>query len=278
MNVVHLAVIVLVQILLVFYYIVSVVYFKDDFLNIIGIPIYLIIVVLLNVLSLYMLAKYYKRQEKQKVFDTEYTHIEEFRSLVASVRSDRHDVNNHLTVISGLMKLKNYEVADNYIKEMIGEIRITNQVLTIKNPILASMLYSKMDKYKKEDIPFELNIANEEIVQVLSSTDLIRLLGNLLDNAYEATYELPNKERIIKLDTFLLDKKIILIVKNTSKAKEFKEDYFEVGYSSKSTSGDRGYGLAIIRDITEKYSGSLQIETKNNLVCFQISLPMMKET
>ncbi|MCD8501338.1 MAG: hypothetical protein LRY71_06170 [Bacillaceae bacterium] len=57
-----------------------------------GIPFYLIIVVILNFLSLYVLKNVYQRLEKQKIKQTESTHIEEFHSLVTSVRSDRHDL------------------------------------------------------------------------------------------------------------------------------------------------------------------------------------------
>ncbi|MDG5788506.1 hypothetical protein QA612_13540 [Evansella sp. AB-P1] len=79
--------------------------FQDNALYIIGIPIHLIFVMLLNIISLYLLGKIFKREEKRKVYNAESTHVEEFRSLVTSVWSDRHDLNNHLTVISGFMKI-----------------------------------------------------------------------------------------------------------------------------------------------------------------------------
>ncbi|MCD8501337.1 MAG: GHKL domain-containing protein [Bacillaceae bacterium] len=97
------------------------------------------------------------------------------------------------------MDIENFQAAHKYLKQMIGDIRITNKALAIKNPVLASMLYSKMDKYQKDQIRFDSQIKSEEIVHLLSSTDLIRLISNLLDNAHEATLELPNEERSIEL-------------------------------------------------------------------------------
>jgi two-component system, LytTR family, sensor histidine kinase AgrC len=271
MNIVTLASIVLIQILLVFFTIISMVLFQDNLLNVIGVPIHLIIVILLNFLSLFILASIYKREEKRKIYDAESTHVEEFRSLVSSVRSDRHDLNNHLTVISGLIKINNYEAANKYITEMIGDIRINNKALAINNPILASMLYSKMDTYKNEGITFNITITSESIVNLLSSTDLIRLLSNLLDNAYEATLELPVIQRLVQLEMLELDKNIILKVCNSAVMKEINDDYFKIGKSSKSQSGNRGYGLGIIRKIINKYNGTLLIDTKDNLVSFEIS-------
>ncbi|MDT8860749.1 GHKL domain-containing protein [Alkalihalobacillus sp. MEB130] len=276
MNFTILVIIILIQLLLVFFGIISIAGLQDHALDIIGIPIHLIFVVILNILSLYILGKIFKREEKRKVYNTESTHVEEFRSLVTSVRSDRHDLNNHLTVISGLMKIKKYDAADKYIQEMIGHININNKALTIKNPILSSMLFSKMDRYQKADIPFSVNIANEEIETILSSTDLIRLISNLLDNAYEATLEMPNAERKIGLEIVKVNESVKLIVKNTSILKKITENHFKIGYSTKSEL-DRGYGLAIIQEVTEKYNGFLHVATKDNEVTIEITFPKVVE-
>lgn len=276
MNIVTLVLIVLVQILLVFFAIISIVVLKDNTFSIIGIPIHLVLVVLLNIFSLYILGRIYKRETKRKLYNVEFTHIQEFRSLVASVRSERHDLNNHLTVISGLMKIGKYDAANKYIQEMTGEICINNKALTIKSPILASMLYSKMDKYHRERTPFEVNIANEEIINILPSTDLIRLISNLLDNAYEATLEMPSEDRKIELEIVKFNEKVKLVVRNTSILTEITETHFKTGYSSKADSG-RGYGLAIIQEIIKKYNGSLEINIISNLICFEIIFPKTLE-
>ncbi|MBU9719895.1 MULTISPECIES: sensor histidine kinase [Bacillaceae] len=276
MNHVTLVLIILVQLLLVFFSIISIAGLKDDALHVIGVPIHLIFVILLNILSLYVLGKIFKREEKRKIYNTETTHVEEFRSLVTSVRSDRHDLNNHLTVISGLMKLKNFDAADKYMQEMIGNINITNKALTIKSPILSSMLYSKMEKYQKAGIPFHVIIANEEIEKILSSTDLIRLISNLLDNAYDATMEMPDSQRRIELEIIKVGETVTLIVRNTSSVKEICDDHFKIGFSSKREA-DRGYGLAIIQEVIDKYSGSLKVDIIENVVCIEISFSKATE-
>ena len=85
------------------------------------------------------------------------------------------------------MEIGSYNTAASYIRELIGDIRINNQALNISNPILASMLFSKMETFKKKHVAFKINILTEDLGNILSSTDLIRLLSNLLDNAYDAT-------------------------------------------------------------------------------------------
>ncbi|WP_169823154.1 sensor histidine kinase [Anaerobacillus alkalilacustris] len=242
--------------------------FQDSF-EFYGIPLHLIFIVLLNIVSLFILSQVYKREEKRKIKQTESTHLEQFQSLVASVRSDRHDLNNHLTVIAGLLKIKSYEGASSYIEEMIGEIRINNQVLAVKNPILASMLFAKMNVYQREEILFDLKVQNEDILNRFTSTDLIRLISNLLDNAYDATVELPKNERKIAVDFYQTDGKSIIKVQNTSIPRKIDKNFFESGYSTKGE--HRGFGLTIIKEITSKYNGELVTSTNKNLVTFEIA-------
>lgn len=274
MPIVVLVFIIMLQILFTCLFIVSTIVFKEE-LYVIGVPIHLIFVVLLNVISLFLLGKIYRREMAQKIKFTESTYEKQFQSLVASVRSDRHDLNNHLTVIFGLLNIKNYDATANYIKDLIGDIQINNQVLNISNAILASMLFSKMEKFKKENIIFKLHILTEEIVDTLSSTDLIRLLSNLLDNAYDATMELPKEERTIALEFLEIQGKLAIIVKNSSQLKEFDSSFFEIGYSTKSKESNksRGYGLAIIQEITKKYRAVLNIKVEEQLVCFEFLFP-----
>ncbi|WP_071389281.1 sensor histidine kinase [Anaerobacillus alkalidiazotrophicus] len=260
----------MIQIFLVSNFIISIIVIGESF-KIVGVPIQLIIIILLNMLSIFILSNIYKREEKRKIKHTEATHLEQFGSLVASVRSDRHDLNNHLTVISGLLKIKSYDAASSYIEQMIGDIRINNQVLTIKSPILASILFAKMNVYQSEEILFELNVKNEEIVKQISSTDLIRLISNLLDNAYDATLELPFNERKISLDIYELDGQSIINVKNTCILKIIDNTFFESGFSTKGE--NRGFGLTIIKEITNKYNGILVTNNNDNLVSFEIRFP-----
>lgn len=270
MPVILLVIVILFQIFFVGLFFISELFFKDN-LSFIGLPVHLIFVVILDFISLILLGGIYKREEQRKIKLTESTHEEQFHSLVASVRSDRHDLNNHLTVLFGLLNIKSYDAATDYIKDLIGDIRLNNQALNIHNPVLASMLFSKAEQFKKQAIVFQLMISTEKIVNILSSTDLIRLLSNLLDNAYEATLELPKEQRFIALNLFETDEYIGVIIQNSSTIQTFHDSFFEIGYSTKDNNTDNGYGLSIIQEIVKKNHGKINITTNNNQVTFEIS-------
>ncbi|UTW70177.1 GHKL domain-containing protein [Anaerobacillus sp. HL2] len=84
-------------------------------------------------------------------------------------------------------------------------------------------MFTKMNAFRKEEVPFETNnITSRSIAEVISSTDLIRLVSNLLDNAYEATIELPKKHKKLFFRCLEDDQYHHLIVKNSS---QYKRDY-----------------------------------------------------
>ncbi|MFE8697166.1 sensor histidine kinase [Cytobacillus sp. FJAT-53684] len=272
MQMLILVILILFQIVFNFFLIVSLVVFHDQ-IELFGIPIHLILLFLTNVGSLFFLARVYIHAERQKIQLTETTHEEQFRSFVASVRSDRHDLNNHLTVISGLIKINNFSGAESYINEIIGEVKINNQALLVHNPVLASMLYSKMEKFQKGEISFRSNIKSEQITRLISSTDLIRLISNLLDNAYDAAMELPVGKRLIAFEMTETDQELQLIVKNASVNSKLDEKLFKPGMSTKATDKSRGFGLSIIQEVANRYGGSFLIKNENQLIVSYITFP-----
>lgn len=273
MPIILLVLVIMLQIMFVGFAIVSKVVFHDE-VYILGIPIYLILVIILDIVSILLLGNIYQKHMEQKIKLTESTHEEQYRILINSVKSEHHDFKNHLTVISGLLAIESYDMVKNYVKDLIGDVHVNSQILNISNPVLASLFISKIDSYKKNNITFQLNIASEKIVYIMSSTDLIRLVSNLLDNAYEATLEMPIDKRFIMLELLAQSDYVELVMKNSSVLTEFDSSFFEIGYSTKlNNDKNRGYGMSIIQKITKKYNAKLDVYFENNQICFKIIFP-----
>ena len=274
MNFLIVIIFILAQLISSFFLVGTLTAFNDSIL-VFGVPIHLILIILLNIGSLILLAKILINEQKRVVKYTEETHEEQFRSLVTSVRSDRHDFNNHLTVISGLIKINNFKSVESYIDEIIGEVKITNLALTIQNPILASILYSKMEFFQKQKVPFILNVTSEAVTSSMSSTDLIRLISNLLDNAYEATIQLPKELQNIVFEMSENNRNYEVIVINSSIDKNFDLKNYEVGVSTKihTEKRARGYGVSIIQEVAKKYNGTVSTKTEDSLIVFSVILP-----
>ena len=53
------------------------------------------------------------------------------------------------------------------------------------------------------------------------------------------------------------------------------EKIFEQGFSTKDNkNGDNGFGLYIVKEIIEKYNGSINVNSSKELTSFNIKLPL----
>ena len=98
--------------------------------------------------------------------------------------------------------------------------------------------------------------------------DLCVLIGNLLDNAIEATIKAEIKE--ISFNLTQKNNYIVLRMKNTTKNSDVK-----IGKSTKSDGEHHGIGLNSINDIVDKYDGNMEFELKDGY--FDIYLILKNE-
>lgn len=271
MPIIALIFIIMLQVFFTMLSIISITVFKDN-AEILGIPVHLLILIILNFISLAVLTRLYQKDTLTKLKMTEKTYESQFKSLMASIRSTKHDANNHLTVLLNLMKLQRYTEAEQYMKQLVGDTQIHQQLGHVESSLLASMLFVKMERFKQADVTFTCEIMTEDITRNMSATDLIRLLTNLLDNAFDATVELPIEQRSVSLALLDQDNKLVLIVKNSSPLTEFESRFFDMEFSTKkhSATEERGYGLSIIQEIVAKYNATLSVTVQNGVVCFDI--------
>jgi sensor histidine kinase regulating citrate/malate metabolism len=247
---------------------------RIDFL---GAPLYLLLTVCFGVTLFILLWSIYLTSIKRKVAETESVLQQEFKAMVSSVQSDRHDMNNHLTVISGLMQLNSVERANDYIRNLIGEIEINNRALTISDPLLAALIYAKSSVFRRSNIKFELTMDSNLISRMMSPTDTVRVLTNLLDNAFEEVCILSEEFRQIQMRLRTSETQLVIRISNSTQSDSFDKRFLEPAQSTKNNDGRHGYGLSIVNQIVKKYRGELAIEVKNQQFCVEIILPIQGE-
>lgn len=218
-------------------------------------PITLIVVILVSIsLFIYLWVMNIKETE-YKVAATESVLKDEFNLLVSSVQSDRHDMNNHLAVVSGLIQLKKNEQADEYIRNLIGDIEVNDHALAIHDPMLAALIYAKSNRFRRSNISFYVKIESNQITSILSTTDTVRVLTNLLDNAFDEVSMMPNDFRVVRLQLRQSNDELELTVTNSTRLTSFDNKLIDGKKTTKSQTGTRGFGLGIIKEIVKKYDG-----------------------
>ncbi|MFD9625877.1 ATP-binding protein [Peribacillus muralis] len=234
--------------------------------------------VIMLLVTFFVVQKWYQKKLKREVGDTEDTYQSEFQSLIASVRSLRHDFSNHIQVIHGLLKLKETEKALDYLTGLSKEVHsIESMKLDVIHPGLSVLLETKRLSAQNYNIDIDINVSPNSFNRV-KTIDLIKLLSNVIDNAIEATVELPEQERRMSIACKADDDKFTFRVTNTGPMISAldQENIFTSGFSTKKPQKDkvRGQGLFIVKDLVNRYDGEIQVQSNEEETSVSMMIPV----
>ena len=228
----------------------------------------------------------YQKQESEIQMYQMYT--KPWEELIREIRARQHEFRNHLNAILNMhLTVDNYDelvrTQADYILSVADDRKNSYMpLLRISDKILAGFLYTKLVTATK-DVDFSIEIGANQIVTNAMEKDIVEVIGTLIDNAVDAC---DPQNRAIRL--FLssygaetkdsVDDKLIFEIMNEHPPIPMKEltRFFERGYSTKSTKGNRGYGLYNARRIIKQYNGEITLENRTlqgrNYICFHIEL------
>ena len=198
--------------------------------------------------------------------------LSQTKAYAELLRSQTHEHRNKLNTISGLVQMGELEA----VQQLIGQETEHYQALieflraTIKDPLIAGMLLGKTERAR--ELGLLLHVDEESRLEPLSSAinadDLVTILGNLIDNAFEATLTMLKKEatnlpEYSTVDVSISDygNEIILEVVDVGCGLPPHLDVASLtqrGVSSKSAQ-NRGVGLFLVKQLTERYQGQLEM-------------------
>ena len=194
--------------------------------------------------------------------------------LLKNIRANVHEFKNKLHVILGLINLEEYDEAKKYISECQKEVlENTTTVAGIKDNLISAMLLSKKLIANEKNIKF---IINEDSYMMhshgrVTSIDIITILGNLIENAFDACIEKGSSGVVeVYIDE---DEKMINIEVTDNGLninKNIKDNLFENGVTSKGAG--RGIGLSTVKGRIDLYGGSIKIKENKRNKKFIISI------
>ena len=155
-----------------------------------------------------------------------------------------------------------------YIGNIVDDTEEFSMLLNIENTIIKAVLYNKAQRAEKLGVKYNYKVSSDFKEIQLDNSELTVILSNLLNNAIEATSFIEKKEVIINITE---DERYYKIeVKNyTSNLKsEDLTQIFKVGYTTKGEG--RGYGLANVKAIVDKYKGKIQMSLEDDMINISI--------
>lgn len=212
----------------------------------------------------------------------EYTRLMEdlagTRYLVDSMRANNHDFTNKLHVILGLIEMGMYDKATSYIQNItvLERSAISRIMNAVSEPAVAALLIGKTARASELNVRFTLREGCRYSPSDLRlpSGLLVTVIGNLLDNAFDAMNDRPDYDapRELLFGIFSKPGALLITVDDTGGgiAPENLERIFENGYSTKGEG--RGTGLYHVRQMVEQSGGSITVESQPGVgTCFTVS-------
>ena len=198
------------------------------------------------------------------------THYREVDNMYRQMRGWRHDYRNHIQVMKAYAASGDMEAIRNYLDSLEQDLTTVDTVIKTGNRMTDAILNSKISiaRTKHIDVIADANIPVE---LGLSEVDLCIIIGNLFDNAIEASMTLPEDRRQIRVYMEVKNTQLYISFTNfTAQGKQTK-----IGKRFASTKGE-GHGLGLLRmdNIVERLGGYLNRNSEDGAFTTEILLPV----
>ena len=199
------------------------------------------------------------------------THYQEVENMYKKMRGWRHDYRNHIQTMKVLAEKGNLEAIKEYLNKLDEDLATVDTVVKTGNAMADAILNSKISLAKSKGINVKVD-AHVPVKLKMSELDLCVILGNLFDNAIEASLPLPENERLIRVYMVMKNTQLYISFTNfTASNKQIKEANL-----FKTTKGDgHGFGLVRIDSIIEKLDGYLSRNSEDGAFTTEILIPQV---
>lgn len=203
----------------------------------------------------------------QQAFKSQEKSVEETKILYQSVRSIRHDLKQHFQVALTMLHSGKINEAVDYMEKYNDTVLdgISNKVFC-DNDVVNYIINSKSKICSDRHIKIYIYIANE--IPEFSDLDLCVLLGNALDNAIEGASGKEKNEIYLELRN--VDNFFMISVKNTIINSVLEDNPNLI--STKNEKEVHGLGILSMKEVVQKYNGSIEFYESDNKFCCDMLL------
>ena len=202
------------------------------------------------------------------------------RQQTDDLRVFSHEYANKLSTVSGLIQMGNPQAALEIIRHesQSHQALIDSIINTFRSKLVAGLLLGKYGRAQELGLTLEFDpyCQLNNLPSNLTEDELATIIGNLLDNAFEATLANPDSDRTV---TLLLsdaneDELLVEVSDNGLGIPDaIKESLFEKGISSKKQPG-HGIGLHLVHQLVTSAGGTILTEDNEpNGTIFSIFIP-----
>ena len=211
--------------------------------------------------------------------------LTQIKQYVESLRTLRHEHLNWMSTINGLLQMKEY---DRVLAMVQGESQAQQQLIdslrgAFADRQVAGLLFGKVQRARELGLTMTIVPGSQlhQLPEGLDSTEFAAIVGNLLDNAFEASLRTQQGNNVVEL--YLSDEGNDVIIEVADQGcgvpEALREKIFEQGVSTRTDEpGEHGIGLYLIASYVRRCNGVITLE--DNSPCgtlFSLFLPKVKK-
>ncbi len=193
------------------------------------------------------------------------THYREVDNMYRQMRGWRHDYRNHIQTLKALAERGDLDGVRSYLDLLETDLNTVDIAVKTGNAMADAILNSKISLARVKGIGVRVD-AHIPVRLKTSELDLCCIIGNLFDNAIEASLPLPPDERLIRVYMDMKNTQLYISFTNFTAVK--KQTRFLT-----SKGEGHGFGLVRIDNIVERLGGYLSRNSEDGAFTTEILLP-----
>lgn len=202
-------------------------------------------------------------RDRQEI-DSLTARLSQVKGYLENLRIMHHEQLNQTAVISGLLQSARYQEAIAYIQLQSEQAQTVLDFISahFHSPVLCGLLLGKVSHAREKGVEliFDPDSELQQPLQGITEGGLISVIGNLLDNAIEATSQRSWPRRPVEV--LILGTPQDLIIEVADQGGGIPPDIarciFDPGVTSKG-SADHGLGLCLVHNIVTQAGGYIEI-------------------
>lgn len=244
-------------------------------------------ILLFLIFLIYIILGYFDYKEKIKLQKIKYEHklqeeyIENLETIVNIVRREKHDFTNHINTIYAICELNKpnaVETIHSYVNKISSNLKSSYHFFDTGNDYIDGLLAVKSNFAFENNIYYEVEFEASIDEINLDDNDLISILSNIIDNAFDAIESQSDRRKdVVSIYSYVEDNKYNLSISNNGPiiSKEKIKKIFENGFSTKSENKkDHGLGLCIVKKLVDKYNGEILVSSTEGETEFLMKFPL----
>ena len=182
-------------------------------------------------------------------------------------RKSTHEFERHIQIIRDLLDRKEYEAAQNYVRQLQTDRTLKVFSISSNNPVIDVVLNQKHQVAQEYGIKMRVRVNDLSSVSI-KTNELVVLFSNLLDNAIEACIKLDQDKEIVC--SILKEDSIYISIRNTSPPVTVIHGGIQ---TTKQDAAEHGYGLQAVKYILDQLEAEYTFAYKDGWFQFVAEIP-----